>query len=253
MKPTAASSPILVTALLACAGSASAIPVPGMGTWETTLQPRDINGDGMVDAYFDTVRSITWLADVKYGAGSTFDDGANPGDGRMSFANAATWVAALDVHGVTGWRFGSEVDSLFYTTLGNSGVALTAQSGWYNTGPFANAVDIPPNSGWYWLGAPPSEDPACAPDCPMVSKVFWADGVGSGYYDIHVTSAMSVWAVRDGDVPVAAVPELQTWVAMLGGLAVLVWLAERRPASLGTSARVVPRGNGRAEARGRCA
>lgn len=152
MRPTAASRLVLATALLACAGSASAIPVPGMGTWETTLQSRDINGDGMVDVYYDTAHDITWLADAKYGAGSAFDDGADPSDGRMSFANAANWVAALDVHGMTGWRFGSEVDSLFFTTLGNSGVPSTAQSGWYNTGPFANVVDIPPNSGWERTG-----------------------------------------------------------------------------------------------------
>jgi len=237
MTPTAASPLLLATALLACAGSVSAIPVPGMGTWETTLQSRDIDADGIVDAYYDTARNITWLADAKYGAGSAFDDGADSSDGRMTFANAANWVADLDVHGMTGWRFGSEVDSLFYTTLGNSGAPSTAQSGWYNTGPFANVVDIPPNSGWYWLGTSPSEEPACAPYCPMVSKVFWADGAGSGYYDIDVTLPKSVWAVRDGDVPVAAVPEPQTWVAMLGGLTVLVWAAKRRSASHGAPGR----------------
>lgn len=232
MKPTSASSRVLAIALLAWAGSATAIPVAGMGNWETTLHSRDIDGDGIVDAYYDSARNITWLADARYGAGSAFDDGV-PGDGRMSFANAASWLAALDVHGTTGWRFGSEVDSLFYTTLGNSGVPFTAQSGWYNTGPFANVVDIPPNSGWYWLGTSPSEDPGCAPDCPLVSKVFWADGAGSGYYDIHVDLPKSVWAVRDGDVPVTAVPELQTWAAMLGGLALLAMRWRTRPRGRG--------------------
>jgi hypothetical protein len=38
-------------------------------------------------------------------------------------------------------------------------------------------------------------------------------------------------------VPVAAVPEPQTWVAMLGGLAVLVWAAKRRSASHGAPGR----------------
>lgn len=219
----------LAATLLAVTTSAMAAPVPGRGTWETTLQSRDINGDGTTDAWYDTVRNITWLANPRMAAGTAFDDGFSPTDGRLTFAGAATWLAALDVHGVTGWRFGHEVDDLYYATLGNHGMP-TPDAGWYNTGPFVNVTNAgSANSGWYWLGVPPYIDPSCGPGCPTFSDVFWADGVGAGYYTgIDTSSSMGVWAVHDGDVPVAVVPEPETWALMLAGLAALGVVARRR-------------------------
>jgi hypothetical protein len=38
--------------------------VPGQGTWQTTLQARDLDGDGQIDAFYDTVLNITWLRDA---------------------------------------------------------------------------------------------------------------------------------------------------------------------------------------------
>ncbi len=35
--------------------------LPGQGTWQATLEPRDLNGDGKPDAYYDTELDITWL------------------------------------------------------------------------------------------------------------------------------------------------------------------------------------------------
>jgi PEP-CTERM motif len=75
------------TALLALAATAQAAGVSGQGTWETTLQPRDINADGKTDAFYDSVLKVTWLAD----------------------ANA--WAANLNVYGATGWRLPTLVDS----------------------------------------------------------------------------------------------------------------------------------------------
>ncbi len=116
------------------------------GDWASTLQARDINGDGTVDAYYDTALDVTWLAVVNASAGSAGDlvytndttpyvstDSAVPfrsgvavpytytgpgssytkyayGDGLMTQANAANWAATLDVHGVTGWRLPSVTD-----------------------------------------------------------------------------------------------------------------------------------------------
>ena len=116
------------------------------GDWASTLQARDINGDGTVDAYYDTALDVTWLAVVNASAGSAGDlvytndttpyvstDSAVPfrsgvavpytytgpgssytkyayGDGLMTQANAANWAATLDVHGVTGWRLPSAAD-----------------------------------------------------------------------------------------------------------------------------------------------
>jgi len=36
----------LAAGLLACCAAVHAAPIPGLGTWETTLQARDINADG---------------------------------------------------------------------------------------------------------------------------------------------------------------------------------------------------------------
>ncbi len=99
-------------ALLASA-SAFAAGVPGQGTWETTLQPRDINSDGTVDAFYDTVLKVTWLADANAGAGSIYDSTGytTATDGRMTWTDAKAWAASLNVHGTTGWRLPTMVDT----------------------------------------------------------------------------------------------------------------------------------------------
>ena len=50
-------------------------------------------------AYYDTVLDITWLADANYAATSGYS-----ADGLMTWYEAQTWVAQLEVAGVTGWR-----------------------------------------------------------------------------------------------------------------------------------------------------
>ena len=45
--------------------SVHAIGVTGQGTWETTLQARDLDGNlSTAEAYYDTDLDITWLADA---------------------------------------------------------------------------------------------------------------------------------------------------------------------------------------------
>jgi hypothetical protein len=51
---------IIALGLVALSGAAEA-GISGQGTWETTLQARDINGDGVVDAYYDTALNVVWL------------------------------------------------------------------------------------------------------------------------------------------------------------------------------------------------
>lgn len=55
-------------------------------------------------AFYDTELDITWLANANAGAGSSFDDGSNTVDGRMSWSNANDWAASLNIGGITGWR-----------------------------------------------------------------------------------------------------------------------------------------------------
>ena len=90
----------LLVAVVLAAGSlaTSAAPVPGQGTWEATLEARDINGDGTVDAYYDIALDLTWLADWNV-------------NGRQHWNTNLTWATGLDVYGVTGWRLPSIIDT----------------------------------------------------------------------------------------------------------------------------------------------
>lgn len=78
---------------MSLAGAAQAVGVPGQGTWETTLQARDLDGNlaNGPEAFYDTTLDVTWLADANQ-------------NGPMSWGAAKTWAANLNVNGVTGWR-----------------------------------------------------------------------------------------------------------------------------------------------------
>src|SRR5215831_1367818 len=143
-------------------------------TAHAALLPRDIDGDGVVDAYYDTAQDITWFADWSV-------------SGKLTWDQAVAWAASLNVHGVGGWRLPgvtdtgnagcdfsvaggtdcgynvdtktSELARLWYVTLGNLAFCErgnancdlqgTGQSGWglINTGPFRNM-----QSASYWSG-----------------------------------------------------------------------------------------------------
>lgn len=107
----------LTTAL--AAGAATATTIAGQGTWQQTLQPRDLDGHlaNGPEAYHDTVLDITWLADTQAIAGTRwdtnfrdgpddqpFDNESNGTDGRALLSDAFFWVNQLEVGGVRGWR-----------------------------------------------------------------------------------------------------------------------------------------------------
>src|SRR3989344_3407437 len=84
-----------------------AAAVSGQGTWESTLQGRDLDGNlATAEAYYDTALNITWLANANAGAGSIYDNGTSTTDGRMTWANARAWAISLNPYGssITGWR-----------------------------------------------------------------------------------------------------------------------------------------------------
>lgn len=231
--------------LMAAATAAQAAPAPGQGTWQSTLQARDINNDGTVDAFYDTVLNLTWLADGN--AGYTDDTG-----GLMTWADAKAWAASLDVFGVTGWRLPMMIDTgamgcdfsyaggtdcgynvqtisadgltiysewahLFYETLGNLAYCAPGfvncsvePAGWglTNTGDFRNL-----QASDYWSGLAYSGSEA------------WYFFTYYGYQNVvdFPGQALYALAVRPGDVT-ASVPEPQTLglvLAALGAAAVV--------------------------------
>jgi hypothetical protein len=111
----------LVIALAACglvlASGAQALPIHGRGTWETTLLARDLNGDGSVDAFYDTALNMTWLRDAN-------------AIGRADWDTASAWADKLMLGGHGDWRlpivctqwscsWSSEMSHLSEVTLGN--------------------------------------------------------------------------------------------------------------------------------------
>ncbi|HSI57788.1 MAG TPA: DUF1566 domain-containing protein [Ideonella sp.] len=187
-------------------------PVAGQGTWETTLSPRDLDGDGVADAYYDSATRSTWLAD------------ANPTDGPMSWDDAKAWARQYKVNGIKGWRlprlrefgnpgcdFGffdtdcgfnvrttqSELAYMYYVTLGNKSYYDTAgnpgQPGWglTNTGPFSKL-----QAAWYWSNNEYK---------PFPDRAWEFDNSVGGQSWPEKQNLFYVWLVRTGDVgtPVA--------------------------------------------------
>jgi len=218
---------------------AQAVPVSGQGTWETTLQGRDLDGNAATyEAYYDTTLDITWLADANV-------------NGLMQWPVADTWAANLNVYGVTGWRLPTMVDtgapgcdfaytgtdcgynvqtgsaattvysemaSLFYDTLGNLSEFDTSgnspQPGWglTNTGPFSNLQD-----SMYWTGL------EYAPLLGWAWDFFFIDG-NQGADDM--TTMNYTMAVLDGDVNAVPLPAA-VWLFGSGFIG-LICVARRR-------------------------
>jgi hypothetical protein len=237
MKPVAS----LIAALSAglfTSMPAQAIPVAGQGSWETTLLARDLNADGVADAYYDTTLDISWMADANH-AGTNGVNLDRRGAGILHTETWNSYLAGLDFHGSTGWRLttggqedhpscgrvggyigtgigcsfasspgDSELAHLYYVTLGNSAGGLT------NTGNFLNIVTggaIRMNSNYDGQYKNPAHGAL-----PMSfdfgrghKNIFRED---DGYYG---------WAVRDGDVgaPSQPVPEPATYALLAVGLA----------------------------------
>jgi len=181
-------------------------------------------------AYYDTEADLTWLADANYAKTSGYDV-----DGFMSWDDANTWVAGLDVAGVTGWRLPdtidvgndgqtytnlyqgvdagfnitthSELSNMFYNVLGNTASYDTAgiDTGCFvlpdycltNTGPFSNL-----QSTEYWSAT------EYAPD---TNSAWYFNMIHGNQYGITKTALYSAWAVQSGNVSVVPVPAA-TWL-----------------------------------------
>lgn len=236
-----------VLALSALSANVWATAIPGQGTWETTLQPRDINSDGKADGYYDTVLNVTWLADAGAWQVPHVHDGLK------------AWAMGLDVYGIVGWRLPftvgthqpgvcasqynncdqgfnmptisadgktvySEFAHLYFVTLGEASYCDTLghcvtgnefEDREVNTGPFTNM-----RYGHYQ-----SEFFPRAIDEPYPYRFVGFDNV-YGYQ--FIGGGFTAWAVHSGDVSALPVPELQTYALMFLGLSMLAVATRRR-------------------------
>ncbi|MGE5453431.1 MAG: hypothetical protein ACM3VZ_16500 [Acidobacteriota bacterium] len=234
---------------------AQAAPVAGQGSWESTLMARDLNGDGVADAYYDTQLNISWLADVMF-----LQPGGPPYVG-YKWNTAMTRASQLDVYGIKGWRLPtvtfsgpdgsfasqfanngstdqgtartgvgwgqrSELGHLFYVTLGRAGYDIPndsdpaaiggPQGGWVLDGNSGPFRHVFPVNYWTQTEDPYSYGGAPRPGGALVMDFAYGR---QGVYDKGMDAG--AWFVRDGDV--GAVPEAQTVALALSGLGVMTW------------------------------
>lgn len=217
---------------------AAATPVPGQGTWETTLQARDLNKDGTADAFYDTSQDVTWLSSAAFAQTNSFGVQGIAAGGWTNWQTANTWVAAMNAQnygGFSDWRLptvsrladgslSSEVTDMFYQTLGNRAirdVELNPAGGatQLNTGPFIIPAGYLGGS-YIWsnaVGAAASESTAGSS---------WNFGTYQGVLGpVNPDSTAYAWVVRTGDV--GAVPEPGTYLLTLMGLGLACVVARR--------------------------
>ena len=196
------------------------------GAAHAALQGRDLNGSvGSFEAYYDTDRNITWLANANV-------------NGLMTWAAANTWAANLSfTDGVSvydNWRLptalnqdgtgpcvgfnctGSEMGHLFYSELGGTAGQSILTSVDPDLTKFTNL-----QANGYW-----SATEYYAPDTNLARVFFFYSGSQGAVTKASVLYAL---AVSPGDVgAVGAVPEAQTYALMLAGLGLIGWRARRR-------------------------
>jgi hypothetical protein len=191
-------------------GATAVASVPGQGTWQTTLEPRDLDGDGSADAFYDTQLNVTWLRDL--GAA-----------GLQFWPQAMAWVRDLRAGGYSDWRLPKVVDvltegctfsyvgtdcgfnvlterrgrvfselaHLMHQTLGNQGycspLRVCDQPGWrdLNTGDFLNMQPV-----FIWTSV----------QYPDPTDLAWYYYPYTGYQSFgHQLHLLQVLPVRDGD------------------------------------------------------
>lgn len=176
------------------------------GPAQAALQGRDLNGDTVVDGFYDTDLDITWLRDANV-------------NGAMLWGTAVAWAEGFSIGGYSGWRLptsdtcsaynctDSEMGHLWYVELGNTAGAFT------NTGKFQNLQSYP-----YWSGTEYAPDP----------KGAWNFNISGGYQNSFYKNDNFLYAmaVHPGDV--GAVPEPQTDAMLLVGLSVLAIMRRQR-------------------------
>ena len=234
-----------------------AAPVSGQGTWESTLQGRDLDGNAATfEAYYDTTLDITWLADANING---IDNWQNQKDWAASLAlggftdwrlptntplNGSTYNTVFSNNGTTdnatattttdgtdgGWRDGagdpvSEMGHMYYVTLGNLGVCIpngggsTTSCNTQSGFGLSNTADfLNVQSSNYWSGS------------ALDSSGAWLFFTLNGRQDIrNKNSNLFAWAVRSGDVSTVPVPAA-VWL-FGSGLLGLIGVARRKSAN----------------------
>lgn len=205
------------------------------GFSQAAFQARDMTGDGVADAYYDTDQNITWLADANYYATQGNPPMVDPfwrnnmwlpptylpaGQVQLYALNtsipyAANWVAGLSVGGVQGWRLPHRLVPAGTNAGGPrfqcDATGCNEQWNWPSeltwlamalngqSGPFINVM------GGSYLAVTPNrhQQEYVQLSNPLIPPVNGMSGMVS---DETSYIAGYVWAVHDGDVGSAVSP-----------------------------------------------
>lgn len=237
-----------------------ALPVSSQGTWESTLQGRDLDGNAATyEAYYDTTLDITWLADANY-AGSAMD-----------WNEATAWAAGLDPYGsgISDWRLptASPINGMSYVTGFNKFTNGQFDSSYNVSAPgslyeFSTASEFAylffntlGNQSAYELsggetGCGKFQMPSCLVNTgpftdiqDVFGEFYWTGSVlpngdildfymmdGRQHFHLNDGAKFKAWAVHDGDVGVSPVPVPAAAWLFSSGLIGLIGLVRKQSA-----------------------
>lgn len=217
-----------------------------------SLIGRDLDGNtSTVEAYYDDDLGISWLADANFA--QTMGHTTISGTGRMSWDDANTWAAGLNINGFTGWRLpttmqpdpncsvqsdhlppggngvidtswgfgctGSELGHMFYNELSGSDGSPISTSGDPDLANFTNLKTI----YHYWT------DTEYAPDTNFAWALTFNSGVQEGKNKLGDSSQGNyAWAVHDGMIGNAVVPVPAAAWLFGSGMIGLIAVARRK-------------------------
>ena len=249
--------------VLPCATALAA--VLSLGTARAELVPIDVDGDGSVDAVYDSTTDLSWLADGALYATNSFGLPISPGQGSLDWQTANEWLAAMNAQshlGVDDWRLpavspvngssfvyepqvpgqtyfngtidqianitspASELSYLYYVSLGNVGLYPTNHVGGVPVSP-PGYSPIPQQGPFvnFLSDVYWTGTPFAGPLCG--ASCVWAFGADTGVQGGYRTDGpgIATWAVRNGRVPV---PEAAGRMLLLSGMGLVSVLARRR-------------------------
>lgn len=186
-------------------GVAAAASMLLAGAAQAALLDRDLDGDAVVDAFYDTNRDITWLRNANV-------------NGAIDWNSAFAWADGLSIGGHGDWRLPSM--GTCDVNTGCHGVLEMVQL-WGELG--AGTGDFQNLGGYYWSGTVLNIDPNQA----WYFHYAVAPITYTGYYFTSKEVPLLAMAVHPGDIG-APIPEPESLALMLAGLTALAWVVRRR-------------------------